>query len=302
LYNAFVKRPPLTEFERFLPQETESFSLSGSADLVAFYDYLEDTVRACGPEAEGLLEQWAGIQEQAGFNVKKDLLSWINGEFVSVGFKHNGTDASVLLMKVNDEAMAREKIDAGLAWVAEIMPQITAQNPMLAMLGLRTTPTTHPELEGFTNVFIGMQPMPFVLGVRDGYIMGGSSADALALCLNTAAGKHPNIRKNDRVMAEALVPDGPCSAVTFSDLRSLGQDLAMVTGVISMVGGMAAMAVPPDIQPIVAKVMGIVAKLGPVVAKIDFYKSTATLAQFDGKAYHIKYATNYASPAERAGR
>ena len=63
---------------------------------------------------------------------------------------------------------------------------------------------------------VALQAM--VWGVADGWLILGTSADAVATCLETAAGKHPNIRSNDRVMSEALLPEGPFTSVTFTSM------------------------------------------------------------------------------------
>ena len=303
-YPVFARRRPLTNFERFLPQETVSFSLGGGIDLMALYKYLEDSVRAVGPKGEKLLAQWEGIQQSVNFNVQKDLLSWIDGDSVSVTIRQNGAEAWVWMLKVTDESAAREQVAAGLDFLSKTLPEIAASNPalapMMAMLGVRTSPATHERLEGFTNVFVGMSPAPGVCGVKDGYLIVGTSADAVALCLATAAGEHPNITKNPQVMAEALTPKGPFRAITYTDQRNLGTEIGMALGMVSVFGGMATMAIPdPEAQQVLGKLLGIVGKLAPIAAKVDFYKSKASHTTFDGKAWHKRCVTNYASPAER---
>ena len=138
-----------------------------------------------------------------------------------------------------------------------------------------------------------------VLGVADGYVILGSSEEAAALCLATGAGEHPNVTTNERVMSEALVPKGAFRDVSFKDLRQRGAKIAGVLQGIQMVAGMAAMAIPPELQAPVTKLLGILAKLTPAAEKIDFYKSSASYTTFDGQVWHTYQATNYVSPAER---
>ena len=76
--------------------------------------------------------------------------------------------------------------------------------------------------------------------------------------------------------------------------------IADVLGGVSMFGGMAAMMIPePKVRQAVMQGLGIVAKITPVVRKVDFYKSTASYTTFDGKAWHTRHVTHYASPKER---
>jgi len=302
-YSVFGTRKPLTSFDRFLPKETVSFSINGGIDLTGLYEFILNSIREVGPKGEEILAQWAGVQQAVGFDVHTDLLGWLDGEFLSVSIDRQGTEEFVLLVKVKDEAAAREKLATALTHVSASLQALSQQNPMLAMVALRAAPTADPKLEGFHDVTVGMQPQPAVCGVSSGYLMIAQSAAAATTCLETAAGQHPSVRENSRLMGEALVPQGAFRSITFSDKRSLGDDISQILGAVGMMGGMAMMAVPdPDAQQILNKVLQMVMKLGPVAQKIDFYKSSAGYATFDGKAWHSRTATNYQSPAERVAQ
>jgi hypothetical protein len=171
---------------------------------------------------------------------------------------------------------------------------------MMAMVAIQSSPSTHEKLPGFHNVTFGMQPQPGTLGVANGYAIFGTSADAVALCLATAAGEHPSIKKNAQVMGEALVPDGPFRSMSFTDKRDLGKNISEILGAVGMMGGMAVMAIPdPQVQQALNKVLQMIMKVGPVARKIDFYKSSTSVATFDGKVWRTRGATNYKSPTER---
>lgn len=297
LYRVLASADPLTKYERFLPKEAVSFDVSQGIDFSALYGFLEDLVRSIGAEGEELLAKWAGLQQQIGFDVRRDVLSWLDGEFVSVETATGiGTD-SVMMIKVKDEAVARQKVTSALDFVSGKLQELSTQNPMLGMLAVRTSPCTHEKLAGFQNVAMGMSPQSGVLGVKDGYLMFGTSANAVALVLATAAGEHPNVTANEQVMKEAVVPRGEFSSVTFSDKRKLGQEIGHVIGVVSMAGGMAVMGIPdPETQKLVGKLMQIINKLGPVATKIDFYQSTASCTTFDGTSWRVRQVTNYKEP------
>ncbi len=298
IYPVFGKRKQLTNFDRYLPQETMSFSVSGGFDLGELYQFLEDTVRVAGPEGEKLLAQWEAVQTQLDLDVKQDVLGWIDGDSVTVTLDDGG--GSVWMIKVSDQQAAREKVAALLDFVSAQFGQLAAGNPGMAMLAFTRSPTEHAQLEEFENLQFLMSPQPVVWGVTDGHLVFGTSADAVALCLETARGEHPNIRENARVMNEAIVPDGAFTSVALTDQRALGDQLAAGIGVVSMVGGMATMAIPdPQIRPVIAKITGMLAKLAPVARKIDFFKSTASCTTFDGHAWHTRAVTHYIAPAER---
>ena len=299
-YPVFGKRKPLTNFERYLPKETVSFSVGGGIDLSELYTFLEDTARGLGQPGEEFLAKWAALQKQAGVDVRKEVLGLIHGEMITATIAQPSGNADLFMLRITDEAAVREKLTATMKALPESMKQLVQYNPMMAMLAIQTSPTTHEKLPGFYNITVGMSPQPLVCGVRDGYLIAGSSADAVALSLATAAGEHPNIRENRQLMAETVIPDGPFGSVSFAEKRNLGKELAQVLGGLSMMGGMATMAVPDEkARQVVTKILGMVAKLGPVVQKIDFYKSSSECVTFDGKTWRKRSVTHYRSPEER---
>ena len=304
IYPVFAKHQQLTDFDRYLPQETVSFSVSGGPDLGELYKFLEDSFRGGGPLGEELLAKWAGLQKQFDVDVRKDIVDWIGGDFISVTLADGG--GTVWLIKVTDEQVAREKVAAAIEFCSTKLTEIVAKKPMLAglaMLRVRTSPVEHEQLEGFQNLHFTMSPQPAVWGAVDGYLILGTSADAVALCLATARGDHPGIRDNARAMSEAIVPAGPFASVSLTDRRNLGDDLAAGLGVASVVSGMIGAFVPePKVRPVLTKISGMLGKLAPVVRKIDFYKSGATHTTFDGQVWRSRGVTHYVSPAERVAK
>ncbi len=299
IYPVFGNGDQLTDFDRYLPQETMSFSVSGGFDPGELYKFIEDTFRVVGPKGEELLAKWAAIQEEFGIDVKKDVIGWIDGNLISVTLADGG--GSVWLIKVTDEETAREKVTAAVGFLSTKLAEVMATNPALAMLAVHTSPTQDERLTGFENLHFAMSPQPIVWGVTDGHLVFGSSADAVALCLETARGEHPGIRENARVMSEALVPAGPFTSVALTDQRGLGDKLAAGIGMVSMMSGMLTMAIPdPEVRPVITKIAGMLAKLTPVARKIDFYKSTATCTTFDGRSWYTRMVTHYVSPTERS--
>ncbi|MFQ5591106.1 MAG: tetratricopeptide repeat protein [Phycisphaerae bacterium] len=302
-YSVFGRRQPLTNFERYLPKETISFSVNAGVDLNALYGFIEDTIRQVGPKGQEILTKWEAVQEEVGFNVKKDLLAWIDSELIQMTVQQPMGTATVAMLKVANEETAREKLAAALNALSTGLQEAVQQNPMLAMLAIQSSPATHEKLPGFHSVTIGMQPQPAVLGVSGGYAIFGTSADAVALCLATAAGEHPNVKKNSQAMDEAVLPNGAFRSMSLTDMRTLGQEISEVVGAVGMMGGMAAMAIPdPQGQQMLSKVLQLLMKLGPVAQKIDFYKSSASCTTFDGRVWQTHGVTNYKSPAERVAK
>lgn len=301
LYAVVASAKPVADYAKYLPRETTSYSVDGGVSLEAIYKFLEDTVRGAGEQGRAALAAWEGIQQQFGFDVHKDLLDWLDTAGVNVSFQLDGRDASVTMIKVINEDLAREKLSWGLNFGLDKLKQLSAQQPMLAMLAASAEDSDNPRLEGFHVITIAMMPTkPIVCGVKDGWLMMGTGEDDIIACLDTAAGKLPNVRKNERLMAESLDPDGPVWVTSFTDHRNTAKQIAAALGGMSMAGGMIAAAIPDkEGQQIVMKLFGIVAKLAPVVGKIDFFKSTSSYTTFDGKAWHSRSVTNYVAPTDR---
>jgi len=302
IYKLFGKRRQMTGFDKYLPKETKSFSVSGGIDLEELYSFIEGTVLLAGGKGEEILAKWNSIQKQIGLDIREDVINWIDGDSVSVTLEDGG--GSVMMFKVTDEETAREKIAAGIEFLSTKLTEIVRQKPEfagLAMLGVRSSPATHEELEGFQNLYFSMSPQPIVWGVADGHLIFSESADAIALCLATARGEHSNIRENSLAMSEAVLPEGPFCNVSLTDQRKLGEEMAAGIGIASMVTTMMGSFIPePKVRPLLTKIAGILGKLVPVVSKIDFYKSTARCTTFDGTAWRTRAVTHYFSPQERA--
>jgi tetratricopeptide (TPR) repeat protein len=301
IYPFFGKRPPPARFDRYLPKETLSFSVSGGVDFAELYRFAEDTVRQSGPPGEEFLAHWAELQQQIGLDIHKDLLDWIGGEFVEVSLE-NGS--SVWLIQVRDEKLAHQRVTAGIEYLTKNLAKAAQDNPPLAALMMmvpRTSPVQHAELPEFQNLHFAMSPNPVVWGVADGQLIFGTSAEAVVLCLDTARGEHPSIRENPRAMSEMILPDGPFVMVTLTDQRQLGNEIAGVIGLFSMLSSMAGAAIPePSVRQVLSKVSSILGKLVPVAQRVDFFKSTATCTTFDGRMGRMRTVTHYASPQERS--
>ncbi|MCO6438776.1 MAG: DUF3352 domain-containing protein [Phycisphaerae bacterium] len=301
IYPVFGKQKMMAKFDRYVPKETASFSLSTGPNLNSLYEFLRNTVKSYGPEGEAVLTQWEQMQQGLGFNVQRDVLDWVQGGSISLTLSEELGSANVWMMKVTDEAKAKEKIGQGIAAISSMVQQLAAQQPMLGMLRMQVSPETYEGLDGFSRITMAMSPaQPFVWGTADGFVIFGTSAEGVHAVLQTAKGEHPSVAKNERVMAEAVLPKGDFWSMSFTDQRRLGSQLADAVGGASMGLGMAAMAIPdPQGQQMVGKLVGILGKLGPVLRKINFYRSMASTSTFDGSEWRTLKVTNYQPPDER---
>ena len=300
IYPVVTGGAPVTQFARYIPKETTSYSVNGGFDLGALYTYVEETVLLAGEKGEHVLALWEGFQEEQGFDIHEDVLGWIEGSGVSAEFEVDGKDAWILMVRVTDEDTANEKI----AWVLQAVPafvdQVAAEQPMLAMFKPTVTPSDREGLEGFHEIAVGaMLPRPLAIGVRDAWMIVGSSADAVLVSQATAAGTHPSVRENEALMGRAIVPGEEVGSASFTDHAGTAEEIAGMLRGFSMMGGMIAANIPdPDGQKVVSSLCKMLGRLAPVVEAIDFYSASSAVTTFDGKAWKSSSVTHYVPPPE----
>jgi hypothetical protein len=147
-----------------------------------------------------------------------------------------------------------------------------------------------------------MSTQPLVIwGTADGFLIFGSSPDAVAMCLATSRNEHPNIRENRAAISEALLPEEPFVSVSLTDRRTSHKEAAAALSAGSLMGGMIAASMrKPELGPIVLKMTGVMGKLAPIVQQADFCNSVATATTFEGQVWRNRRLTHYRSPLERA--
>jgi tetratricopeptide (TPR) repeat protein len=298
LYPVLAGGTPIEDFARWLPRETTSFTVDSSLSIQAGYAFLRDTIQGIGPIGEQGWQAWEDAQLEMDFVVEEDLLSWMGPTSVQASLDLDGGAGWILLMEALDEEAAREGLDWALELIPEMIAELAAQAPPLAMLQMRVSPTQNAELEGFHDVSMGMMPQPMVFGVRDGWMMMGASQDAILAAMHTASGEHESVRANEALMGKLLVPDGPVQSIRFTDHSGDAQEAVAILSAVTMGGGMVASQIPdPDEREIVSQLLRMVGKLAPVIAKIDFYDSSASYTRFDGQAWTTHGVTHYVPPA-----
>ncbi|MCH7885262.1 MAG: DUF3352 domain-containing protein [Planctomycetes bacterium] len=302
LARAFLKRKAFAQFDRYLPANTTGFSLTALIDMEQVYTAVIKFVEKEVPDGAAHVKQWESKLASVGFDPYEDLFSWFSGEMITVQMPAavvtpmGGADW-VQMIRVKDPKLASEKVNAAIDFIRGKL-QRQGQTLMVS--------PAQVQAEGFrqvTHPFLMMFLRP-VVGVKDEWLMIGSSAGAVNKCLDVAAGEAPSIRRNERFQAEGLIPDGPAQAVSFSDISKLGQELGARVGMVGMIGGMMSAAIPPDnpeaakAKAVLQKVMGIVMKLGPVLQKLDFFNSKASVSTYDGaSAFRTKSVVTYRAPS-----
>jgi len=295
LYKIITSGKPVKNFAKFVPKEADSFSVCAGIDLAKVYDYLTGFVEENVPGGRENIALFDELQaETLGIDIKKDVLELFTGASVIVKMGKGW----VILLDVTDEKKVDIQIERLLTTTNN---RLARENGLMVSridVGAKTEfrQISHPVM----MMMGGMTPP--VLGCTNGHLVLGSSAGIVRKCIQPAAGKHANITKRERWLAEALVPDGKITAISFTDETHTAQELQEAIAALSMgfgLVGMFAVDAPPELRKICSAVPPLLGKLSPVVEKLDFYKSSAAYCSFDGSRWYTREVQNYKTPSER---
>jgi len=277
---------------RYVPIDATAFTASAGLDWDELYAFVLGIIETDIPhQGPALLARWQAFQEQVGFDLQRDFLDWFHGETIRVSLPGRGAQplgSYVWMLRVKDPERAWQKVRAAMAALDERVFRRYLNVPLDAI------PATEVRSENFVTlvhpILVSFMLQP-VVGVHGNWLVIGTSAGAVNKCLDTAAGKAPNITESPRYRREGITsPRGRLWSTSFSDLSTLGQDLSNALFFAGVVGGMI-----PD-EPETRTVKGILAllrSLAPALAEIDFYSSASTATTFDGTTWRVEAVTTY---------
>jgi hypothetical protein len=289
LYPVVTGNKPLTEPLKYVPQGAGEFSAWSGVDLPALYQAIVKIIGEDVPNGAEVIAELNGMKEQTGWDIESDVVGWIGGGFTT--FSVPGPTAYspaefVIMLSVRDEAKAREVLGRLFALLE---PMLVNQNGSIVDAEIEGA-------EGFKSVIFPLLAMVMskpTVGVKDGWLILGSSPDIIATAAKVASGESPNFSKNERFLKEGIQPEGSVTSLSFTDLTKLGEELGGALQMVPMVGMMA-----PDLMkdPKMQSLLSMVGKAGRVVRKLDFFQSSAARTTFDGKAFVTKSITTYREP------
>ena len=293
-------RRGIENFERFVPENALSFSISEGAEPARFYDMVEKAFKTLTPRTAGqILPLWGMIQQQIGFHLRNDLLQTIDGSYVNVSFpairpSQFSSSDSVLLLGLKDseslEALMKRWLGAAEELLAAASDSAAAgrRHPIADALSrtnlkIKFIPVKMEGLrEGrklFVSVFPFVQPL---FGFYENYFVLASSEAGLRTYLEFLAGDKPNILDNEDFKAIGLEIPGRVASITFDDL---GASIAGFSKILSM-SSMFVMMIPEEDEE--ARIIKRIFDLGPylvnVVDAIDFFGYELSYSTFDQEA------------------
>lgn len=280
---AFVDQKPISGVLEHVPSDATGYSASSGADLGTLYSFGQDTIARNFDQGPSLLKTWAEWQQNNGFDLQEDLLSWIDGQVIFITFPaaiQTGMGGADLVgkFKVRDDAKALSSLNTQVDRFAESLMMAPAAD--VSAEGFRSV--THPMVAMFLKV---------TYGVKDGWLYVGSSSAAINKCLATAAGEASSFATNERFKSEGLVPKGAVTAASFADASNWGPQMAMGLG---MGGPMIAAMLPPTPEnQIPRSIAAMAGKLAPAVAAMNFTRSTSSISRLEGDRWMTESVVNY---------
>ncbi len=298
LYDALTTQPPTKDWERYIPKEAQSFSVSAGLSLSKAYDYVVGFFESHVPNGKDAVRGFQESLKAWELDPKKDVLDLIQGSFVFVSTESEWT----LLAKVTDEKRAEAQVGALVKWLSDLLGGATGQQNLLQIKEVDVgAKRDFQELSSPMQFAVGITKSP-VYGCSEGHFILGSSAKAVRRCLETARGERDNITRSKRWRNEALSPDGPITSIAFNDERNWGQEHQEFLNVLTMQCAMLPMLpVPldPGVRDVLTSAAPILQKAGPVVGAINFYQSSSYHETFDGRKWRMRAVQNYKKPTKK---
>ena len=250
VFQMVANRKPITNFHKYIPVEADSFEASTFIDLTVLYKTIMTTIREELADGPAICDKWQSFQKENGFDLQEDFLSWISGEYIAMSTPPTQptpfcTEDAALLVRVKDPVKAAQKLNAGIQRAAKFMNN---QNQPLAINDATGIP-----VKGFKTITIASMAMivgsPCV-GIWEDWFVFGSNEAIVKKIMATTSGKAKSIRDNVRFQQEGIFLNEPVQSVSFTDLRTVSQQL---TGFLVGMGFTAGM-IPnePDTLPLKA--------------------------------------------------
>ena len=284
LMKAFGNGRPFNEWHQWVPAEATRYSLSRGANLHPVYEFVMTFMKENIPESHEMLERFAEWQDENDLHIDKDILQAFSGESVSVSIP-----AAVPTMFSSEQSFTAVRCEDpdGIRKLLHRLVEHLKEHPMIESQQLKLSESE--DLDGFEELsatifsVFGVRP---VIGFRDGWMICGSSKDAVQQVFETRAGERPSVTTTDAFKEFRLDIEGSVQSISYSDMaRSTRQSAAMLNqaGVIMpmVIGMMGAEMNAEQLKP-VQEIVGLLPSVGKIVAKFDFLEAKLSVTQDAG--------------------
>ncbi len=295
LYPVLMGNKGFAEPLKYIPNDVGNFWVTSGVNLAALYQEVVKFIRTNVPDGEEIVAGLAQFKEETGFDLEQDIVGWMEGRMISFsvpGPTPYSPGEFVMMISVSSEDRARGLLDRV---VEKVQPMLAGDGQSQPMASIRDAEIE--DAPGFRSVIVPTFAMfglnAPTIGVKDGWLMIGSSPEILTRAFAVAAGTEENFGANERFQKEGIVPKGEVIGLGFEDLTKLGEELGQVLQMVPMIGMMA-----PDVmkEPVARAAIDIIGKFGRVVRKLDFFQSSASVSTLDGNLLRTRMLTTYREP------
>jgi hypothetical protein len=272
---------PFRRWQRWVPAEALSFSLSTGANLHPVYEWVMGVIKERFPAAQGALEQFARWQSDHDVYLDRDILQAFSGEFVSVALPAAspsllGGQDTVIALRCRKPERIRELLHRLVDWLK--------QKPIAQ--GQQLTLAPCEKLKGFEEVSavllsaFGAKP---VIGFRGGWMFVGSNAPAVEKVLETRAGRGKTFADTEAFKRLGFNVEGPVDAISYTNLaestRNIAKLLDQAGAVATLVLGIAGAQADAEALKPVQEILGLLPSVAKIVAKFDFLEAEISATQ-----------------------
>ncbi len=214
---------------RMVPRDATGLATATGLDLPALHDAVLDFVKGVVPGGEDLLKRHRERSERSGFDLKKDLLSFLQGRMAFMGFPPPapGPEAAaaspssgdwVGMVSLNEPARFDEKLTG---WVAK-------GESTLLVLGMDPAGFEIAGAPGkFRRVLLPFPPgMELIFGVSGAEFVAGTSRERIRQAVEAREGKVPSLVESDGFKALDLQAPAEAQALAFHDGAELRRVIA----------------------------------------------------------------------------
>lgn len=292
LYRVLYGHGPVEQPLKYIPQPATDVSVVSGIDLRALYTEVLSFVESNVPDGAAAIAQIKAVQANAGFDIEKDLLSWIGGTYASFSapIPTPFLPGWVWIVKVTDEEQALLALDRLYVMIDEAF---MAEGGGVEDARIEAAP-------GFKRIIlpVSVSWVPGlgrpIMGVKDGYLFLGNGPEVVTAALNAGSSAAPNFSQNERYQQEGLPLKGPVTAFSYTDLSKIGESLGQLLPALAFGARMAAQDAARD--PLVNTALTVLTKAGDVARTFDFLESSCSVTTFADGTSRTKTVTHYQRP------
>jgi hypothetical protein len=289
VYRSLFLHEPIPHFERYVPKDAVSFSVTSGIELLPLYELAIHLVEDNLPDAREVLAGWEKIQETYGINLKEDLLSWFEGGMITVdvpALKPGAMGNSVGITMFRLQPGERGEAETWLAgWLKKLKDGANRIGIKVTLKEVRAM-----GISGGFEIYQSMVPFfrPFVC-VHDGYLVLSTAKGETLAYLDFLRKGGATILENETFLALAGTLPSRLSSIHYRNLENTVEDFKTALSVLSMMS----MVIPKNsADTIVLKtILKTLPRLLPVIEAMDVYAAEVGYSVFDPEAERMVMKT-----------